>query len=99
MVAVLACSQVRGGRAAPAIARPTARVDRVRDSLIWRRLSALYRQLTLRPARLMTASAPSNSAAHSSTVSPSHPTTRQGDILELRLSTTTSWPSATNARA
>jgi hypothetical protein len=52
MVAVLACSQTRGGRAARATARPTRRVGITRESRMARRLAAVYRQLTLRPARL-----------------------------------------------
>lgn len=44
MVAVLACSQTRGGRLAAAIARPTARVDLVRfldQSAILGRVAAI----------------------------------------------------------
>jgi hypothetical protein len=45
------------------MACPTTDVDRTRESRIARRFSALYRQFTLRPARLMTASQPSISFA------------------------------------
>jgi hypothetical protein len=58
---VLACSQTRGGRVACLIACPTTPVEKTRDSRISLRLDAVYRQLTLRPARLITASEPSSS--------------------------------------
>ena len=88
-----------GRRAASAMACPTARVELIRESLITRRFLAVYRQLTLRPAKLITASDPSISAAQSLRVSASHRTTRQAAFPWPRLSTTTSWPSATKARA
>ncbi len=67
--------------------------------MIARRFSALYRQLTLRPDRLMTTSAPSISAVHDPALSPSHGTTRHGAGEDFRLSTTTSSPEAWNERA
>ena len=44
-----------------AIACPTTRVDSTRESRMARRFAAVYRQLTLRPARLITTSHPSSS--------------------------------------
>ena len=41
MVAVLACSQTRGGRMAAAIACPTTRVDNTRDIRISCRFAAV----------------------------------------------------------
>src|SRR5947209_6510686 len=99
MVAVDACSQTRGGRLAPAIASPTTRVDRRRDSRISRRFCGVYRQLTLRPARLMTTSAPSSSAVQSPSVSASHAAVRHGAEVGLRLRTTTPCPPARKCRA
>src|SRR6185436_20028878 len=99
MVAVLACNQTRGGRLARAIAWPTTRVDATRESIIRRRFPAPYRQLTLRPARLITTSAPSSSPVHAPKLSPSHPTTRHGAPHGLRLSTTTSCPAPVSPRA
>jgi hypothetical protein len=101
MVAVLDCSQTRGGRAARAIAAPTARVESTREAMICRRFSAEYRQSTLRPARLRTTSAPSISRGQSpSSVAPSHRTTRHpAASADWRLSITTSWPAATKERA
>ena len=57
MVAVLACSHTRGGLDACAMASPTTRVDSSRDVRIDSRFAWVYRQSTLRPARLMTTSA------------------------------------------
>ena len=59
---------------------------------IARRLAALYRQLTLRPARLMTTSAPSICRDHSPSDSASQCITRHGvnEPLVERVSTTTS---------
>jgi hypothetical protein len=93
---VLACSQARGGVRHAAIARPTAAVDSTRESMIARRFAAVYRQLTERPARLITASAPSSSFAQAPTFDPSHATSPDFGFL---LSTVTSCPSAPNARA
>jgi hypothetical protein len=98
-VAVLACSHTGGGRQLPEIACPTARVDATRLSRIARRLAAVYRQFTFRPARLITAPAPSSSAAHGPTVAPSHGTLRHGPDEGERLSTTTSSPAEWNALA
>lgn len=53
IVAVLICSQTPGGRWAFAMAAPTACVECVRDSRIARRLAGVYRQSTLRPAKLI----------------------------------------------
>jgi hypothetical protein len=80
MVAVLACSQTAGGSFILAMACPTTRVELTRESLIKRRLAAVYRQFTLLPARLMTAAAPFNSSAQLPWVQASHTTTRQGAL-------------------
>src|SRR3954469_18821335 len=97
MVAVLAWSHTRGGLEAYAIASPTTRVESSRDVRINSRFDCVYRQSTLRPARLITTSAPSNSSAHSFRVRPSHAKTRHGAGLGLRLNTTTSCPATWNA--
>ena len=94
MVAVLALIHKRGGRCNLLIASPRSSVLRIRDSRISRRFRALYRQLTLRPARLITASASSNSLVQSSRFSPSHETTCQGATTPLRDRTVTASPSA-----
>ena len=88
MVAVLACNQTRGGFFARPIAAPTARVESTRESMIARRFAGVWRQLTLRPARLITTSAPSTSRAQSPRVAASQPTIRQGARSACRLSTT-----------
>ena len=75
------------------------RVGVIRDSMISARFLALYRQLTLRPARLMTASAPASRSVQSPGVCPSHGIARHGDFRGFRLRTITSWPSAWKARA
>jgi hypothetical protein len=93
MVAVLICSHTPGGHAARAIAAPTTRVLFTRELLIARRFASVYRQLTLRPARLMTTSAPSICSAHAPRCSASQATVRHGIRCGERLSATTSWPS------
>ena len=80
-------------RAAVAIACPTTRVDNTRDCRISSRFAAVYRQLTLRPARLITTSQPSISRCQLPRVAPSQATTRHGRTSGRRLKTTTSWPS------
>src|SRR5215813_15023899 len=97
MVAVLICSQARGGRVAFWIASPTARVESIRELIISFRFSSVYRQLTFRPARLMTTSAPSISRAQGPTVRASHWTTRAPPAPPL-LRITASWPFAQRAR-
>src|SRR5215472_2588467 len=97
MVAVLICSQARGGRDAFWIASPTARVESIRELIISFRFSSVYRQLTFRPARLMTTSAPSISRAQGPTVRASHGTTRAPPAPPL-LRITASWPFAQRAR-
>jgi hypothetical protein len=81
------------------MARPTARVLSMRLCLISCRFAELYRQFTLRPARFTTTSAPSTSFTHSPSDFASHGSTRHAAGVGVRLSTTTSCPSATNARA
>src|SRR5437016_14125963 len=76
MVAVLALSQTGGGLLQRAIASPSTCVESTRDSRISRLLRSLYRQFTDRPARLISALAPSSSLAHSPNVRPSHPILR-----------------------
>ena len=92
MVAVLACSQTRGGRLAAATASPTRRVVTTRDCMICWRLLGLYLQLTLHPARLMTAPAPSNSALQAPCVTASHRMERQGVCTAPRLIATNPLP-------
>src|SRR5262245_27777348 len=96
MVAVLACSHTRGGRDASATAAPRTRVDSTRESMISLRLAGVYRQLTLRPARLMRTSDPSTSRCQPPRDTPSHVATRhdlpRAESRGLRLSTTTSSP-------
>src|SRR5882762_7764218 len=92
MVAVLALIHKRGGRCSPLIASPSSSVVRIRDSKISRRLPALYRQLTLRPARLITTSAPSNAVVQSSRSVPFHETTGHGSTAPLRDNTVTALP-------
>src|SRR3989442_8809250 len=99
MVAVLAFIQSFGGSDAPAIASPTSRVVTSRDSRISRRLAALYRQLTLRPARLMTASAPSSARTQSPLLIPSHLIVCHGAGSERRETTTGDTPRAWRCRA
>src|SRR2546422_10088234 len=92
MVAVLAFSQTPGGVLQPTIASPSTRVESTRDSRISRRLRALYRQFTDRPARLIIARAPSSSLAQSPSVRPSHRTLRidcavaRGDRVKTTIS-------------
>src|ERR1700733_1368316 len=62
MVAVLDCNQTRGGSFNSAIAFPRARTDPTRESMICLRFSAVYLQLTDRPARLTRTSIPPTSA-------------------------------------
>src|SRR6266487_577974 len=76
IVAVLALSQTGGGLLQRAIASPSTRVESTHDSRISRLLRSLYRQFTDRPARLISARAPSSSLAQSPSVLPSHPTRR-----------------------
>src|SRR3954468_20082900 len=99
MVAVLACSQTRGGRLARAIASPRMRVELIRDSLISLRLAGPYLQLTLRPARLMTTSDPSSASAQLPSVAASQAMIGHGALPAERLKTVTSWPSRWKARA
>src|SRR5206468_12833113 len=99
MVAVLAWNHALGGVETPRIASPITRVERTRDSRISARFLRSYRQLTLRPARLMTASAPLSSCVQSPNVWASHCTTRHGARRGFRLRTITSWASACRARA
>jgi hypothetical protein len=94
MVPVLVLTHKRGGRCNLLMASPRSSVLRIRDSRISRRFRALYRQLTLRPARLITASASSNSLIQSSRSSPSHETTCQGATTPLRERTVTASPFA-----
>src|SRR6266851_1362259 len=94
MVAVLALTHKRGGRCSLLMASPRSSVVRIRDSRISRRFFALYRQLTLRPAILITTSAPSNSLAQSSGSVPFHETTCQGATAPLRDRTVTALPFA-----
>src|ERR1035438_10364100 len=72
-------------------ARPTtsfsSRVLSIRESMMARRFAAVYRQSTLRPARLMHTSLRSRSAIQSPAVRPSQPMTRHGAGRGLRLST------------
>src|SRR5581483_8622358 len=82
------------------MARPTARVESTRESMMARRLAAVKRQLTLRPARLITTSAPSSSACHAPGDAASQSTARPGPSARgFRLRTTTSCPSRRKARA
>ncbi len=74
------------------MASPTTRVDSSRDVRIDSRFAGVYRQSTLRPARLMTTWQPSISFAQSDIVLPSHASTRHGAGLGSRLKTTTSCP-------
>jgi hypothetical protein len=93
MVAVLALIHKPGGRCSLLMASPRSSVLRIRDSRISRRFRALYRQLTLRPARLITTSASSSSLVQSSS-SPFHETTRQGATAPVRDRTVTASPLA-----
>ena len=81
-----------GGLCSLLIASPRSSVVRIRDSRISRRFPALYRQLTLRPARLITTSASSNSLAQSSGSVPFHEATCQGASAPLRDRTVTALP-------
>src|ERR1700722_4004444 len=81
------------------MACPTTPIDKTRDFRISARFVALYRQFTLHPVRLITTSQASISFRQIPSVLPSHPATCQGSTRGRRLRTTTSWPSAWNARA
>src|SRR5712664_659795 len=94
MVAVLALTHKRGGRCSLLMASPRSSVVRIRDSRISRRLFRLYRQFTLRPARLITTSASSNSLSQSSGSAPFHETICQGATAPLRDRTVTALPCA-----
>src|SRR5258707_13568373 len=94
MVAVLALTHKRGGRCSLLMASPRSSVVRIRDSRISRRLFRLYRQFTLRPARLITTSASSNSLSQSSGSAPFHETICQGATAPLRDRTVTALPRA-----
>lgn len=84
----------RGGRCSLLMASPRSSVVRIRDSKISRRLFALYRQLTLRPARLITTSASSDSLVQSSGSAPFHETTCPGATPPLRDRIVTALPFA-----
>src|SRR6266436_7679738 len=94
MVAVLALTHKRGGRCSLLMASPRSSVVRIRDSRISRRLFRLYQQFTLRPARLITTSASSNSLSQSSESAPCHETICQGATAPLRDRTVTALPRA-----
>src|SRR4051794_28213903 len=96
MVAVLELSQTRGGFAQRAIAAPRARVESSRELSMSLRFLAPYRQLTERPARLISALAPSSSSSQGPKVAPSQATSRAEftEILGCRLRFTTSLPFA-----
>src|SRR6266849_4854458 len=99
IVAVLALIHKRGGRRSFLMASPRSSVVWTRDSRISRRLPALYRQLTLRPARLMTTSASSNSLVQSPRFAPLHQATRQGATAVVRARTVIAFPLACRWRA
>ncbi|GAA1583358.1 hypothetical protein GCM10009828_004310 [Actinoplanes couchii] len=67
---MLICSQTRGGRSAAAMAAPTTRAESTREFIMAARFASVYRQLTLCPARLITTSLPSISAAQSASTGP-----------------------------
>ena len=94
MVAVLALIHSLGAGLRQAIIWFNRPVLLTRDSRIARRLPAWYRQLTLRPARLMQTSLSCTSATHAPGVSPSQEVTRQGSERGVRLNTVTTSPSS-----
>jgi len=69
------------------------------DEVAYLRFASVYRQLTERPARLMTTSAPSRSPDQLAIASKSHRALGQGKDRSDRLNTSTWCPSLANVRA
>src|SRR6218665_1094116 len=91
MVALAAFSQTLGGFTHSEIAFPTRCVVILRDSIMSRLFFSLYLQFTDLPARLITASAFSNSSVQVPDFNPSQATKRQlvgkstGEFLEIAM--------------
>jgi hypothetical protein len=93
-----ACTHTRGGAAHAATALPRASTDRRRDSMISRRFALVYRQSTLLPVRLTTASASSRARAQSPTETAFHTTWLPSRrALGDRVRTSTRNPAASQA--